>query len=714
MRRSASAAASRTTPARPQPQTEAARAVAHLLAGTGWDANDTGIRAALPNARAAYDGFDIADGLAALQIPLTRLHLPLSRLDAAEAPCLAVARDGGFLVIRGARPGKIEVVTDLDSGTTAWHRPPSGRFTLFIIAEPRDGNLAAQAEAAPPRIAELRANLAGLLFTSLAINLLGFATLLFVISVYDSEIPALSGETVLRLTIGLLIAVAAELAIRALRGRSMVQIAARLEYRLGLAFLNRLMIFPLDTQLRAGADQHLMRLRQFEGIRDALVGVLARVVLDVPFAFLFAALLFVLAPTVGWIALGAAAVHIGFSLAVAFALRDAETQATDDTTAYRAEVGEAVRMRDVVRHLGLMEARRARLMSAFMAMSDSTLDVQRRRRVAAATGQTLLTIGGIAAAFHATGLALREAITMGELIAIFVLVWRFLLPLQTLQAAAAQSLVMARSLQQAAEVLNLPGETYRYARPRTLTQIGPPVVFDQVVVRFPRTESAALFGVSLRIEPGEIVAVSGRAMAGKTVLLETLAGLHPLAAGRILVNGTDIRQIPVDDLRGGIAFAQQHPDFLFGTVAQNLRLAAPAATDADLWAALAELGLTETVERFPRGIDTRLTTEFLADLPAMVRQGLSLARMLLRDGPIFAVDQPTAGLDRARAGRVRQALQARRTRGTVIMATNDPADLQIATRFILLDHGRIVLSERGAAGMKKARALLRIDQSEAA
>lgn len=250
--------------------------------------------------------------------------------------------------------------------------------------------------------------------------------------------------------------------------------------------------------------------------------------------------------------------------------------------------------------------------------------------------------------------------------------------------------------------------------PRVLPKLGPPVVLEQVVVRFPDAEAPALAGVGFRIDEGEIVALSGRAMAGKSVLAEAILGLHPLAGGRILCKGTDIRQIPVDDLRRTLSVAHQKPEFLYGTIAQNLGFATPGVGEDAIWRAIEEAGVADLVRGLPEGLGTRLTAETLAELPGQLLQGLSLSRAFLRPGPVFIFDQPTAGLEPSRAECVRRAIAARRNACAVLWITNTRKDLENADRFLVLDRGRLILSERGRTGRDKAEKLLQMKELDVA
>ena len=645
-------------------------------------------------------------------IPCAVQEMRLAALTPRDCPCLAVRDDGAFLAIARVRDGLILPVGDTADDAAAWRTPPGGRFTVHVVTRP--SSRSPGPGGGQDVMADFRQSLPGLLLASFAINASGFATPLFVIAVYDTAIPSTEAGVIASLVLGIATVFLFELLVRSIRGSAVVSLAARLEYRLGLTLLKKLMALPVSTLVRSDADQHLVRLRQFEAVREVMVGPIARFILDVPFAVLFAAMLFALAPSVGIVVVATAVAHLLVFALFAPVLQGAKRSASEAEGAYRADVAEVVSRRQAIRHLGLCEYRRTRLSDKFDLATGESLRSAFLATCAATVGQTILALGGIVAAVTAFRMAIAGQVTMGALIALIIVVWRFLLPLQTLLTSGVQIMATMANLRRSKELLSLPEEDYRGARPRTMQRPRGTIVFEQVVVRFPRAESPALAGVSFRAEPGEIVSISGRAMAGKTVLSETLAGIHAPVAGRVLVDGVDIRHMPVDDLRMAFAVAPQRPEFLYGTIAQNLELALPGVDRAAMRTVLRDLGIDDLLTASRKGLDAQIDAEWLADTPLALQQLLSVARALLRPGPVFVFDQPTAGLDAETARRVRDAVCRCKDRGIVLLITNDPRDLEIADRCMVMDQGRVLLNERRQTGLRKVLAILRLDSEKAA
>ena len=186
-----------------------------------------------------------------------------------------------------------------------------------------------------------------------------------------------------------------------------------------------------------------------------------------------------------------------------------------------------------------------------------------------------------------------------------------------------------------------------------------------------------------RFAPGARIGVSGPSGVGKTRTLEALVGLRPAPAGRFQIAGAPLESEPLGWARPLFAYAPQDARLLTGTVAENLRLAAPEADDASLWDALSDAQLEARVRRLPQGLAT-----WLGDggevLSGGERRRLSLARAFLRPAPWLLLDEPTEGLDSATETQVVAALDRRlsRTGQGVVMVSHRPAPLALCTEIL--------------------------------
>ncbi|MFG2074461.1 thiol reductant ABC exporter subunit CydD [Nonomuraea maritima] len=217
----------------------------------------------------------------------------------------------------------------------------------------------------------------------------------------------------------------------------------------------------------------------------------------------------------------------------------------------------------------------------------------------------------------------------------------------------------------------------------------PELRLEHVTVRYPGRDEPALEDVSLTIAPGERVALVGESGGGKSTLLSLLLGFVRPSAGRVLVDGVDLRELDLAQWRARLAFVAQRPHLFAASVADNIRLGTPAASSEDVRraAAAADAGF---VADLPQGFDTVLG-ERGANLSAGQRQRVALARAFCRPGTsVLLLDEPTARLDgRSEAAVVAATERLARDRTAVVVA-HRPAMIHLADRVIRLHAGRVI------------------------
>ncbi|MBB5780093.1 thiol reductant ABC exporter subunit CydD [Nonomuraea jabiensis] len=220
-------------------------------------------------------------------------------------------------------------------------------------------------------------------------------------------------------------------------------------------------------------------------------------------------------------------------------------------------------------------------------------------------------------------------------------------------------------------------------------QAAPEIRLENVTVRYPGRDVAALEDVSLTIGPGERVALVGESGGGKSTLLHLVLGFVQPSQGRVLVDGTDLRELDLGSWRARLAFVAQRPHLFATSVAGNIRLGAPAASLEEVRRAAAAAH-ADFVEALPQGFDT-VVGERGANLSAGQRQRIALARAFCRPAAsVLLLDEPTARLDgRSEAAVVAATADLARGRTAVIVA-HRPAMIDLADRVIRVHEGRVV------------------------
>jgi subfamily B ATP-binding cassette protein MsbA len=215
------------------------------------------------------------------------------------------------------------------------------------------------------------------------------------------------------------------------------------------------------------------------------------------------------------------------------------------------------------------------------------------------------------------------------------------------------------------------------------------IVFDDVVLRYDARDQAALDGVSLRIEPGETVALVGSSGSGKTSLVNLLPRFFRPNAGRVTLDGHPLESIRLADLRAQLALVSQDVVLFGDTVTANIAYGAKGAPDLEKVRAAARAAhCLEFIEALPQGFDTHIG-ENGATLSGGQRQRLAIARALYKDAPILLLDEATSALDSESERMVQSALEALMRGRTTLVVAHRLSTIEHAHRIVVMDKGRI-------------------------
>lgn len=322
----------------------------------------------------------------------------------------------------------------------------------------------------------------------------------------------------------------------------------------------------------------------------------------------------------------------------------------------------------------------------------------RALRVAFLSALVLELVATLSVALVAVPIGLRlldGRITLATALLVFLLVPHAYLPLR---AAGAQFHSSAEGLAVLDEVFAVFDMEPVQERGRATTPAGAPgeLRLTGVVVHHPSSLHPALAGVDLVVRPGERVAIVGPSGAGKSTLLAVLLGFVRPTGGEVSVGGTALAELDRHAWLRQVAWVPQHPHLFHGTVAANIRLGDPSASDAEVWRAARRAEAHDFVVDLPAGYDT-LLGDGSTTLSAGQRQRIALARAFLRDAPVVLLDEPTARLDGRSEAAVAIAADRLLRGRTAIIVAHRPALVSVADRVVELVEGRVRGTPIGAA-----------------
>jgi ABC-type multidrug transport system fused ATPase/permease subunit len=217
----------------------------------------------------------------------------------------------------------------------------------------------------------------------------------------------------------------------------------------------------------------------------------------------------------------------------------------------------------------------------------------------------------------------------------------------------------------------------------------PEIKFNQVDFAYPSTSKNVINQLDLTIRPGETVAIVGMSGSGKSTLINLLLRFYDVNRGSVKINGTDIRDYSLEYLRNKIAVVFQESYLFYGSVAENLRMVKPDATDEEIVHAAKMANAHEFIMELPDGYDT-LVGERGATLSGGQRQRLSIARAILKNAPILVLDEATSSVDAASEKIIQETMENLMHQHTTIVIAHRLSTIQNVNRILVFDKGRLV------------------------
>ncbi|WP_408895572.1 ABC transporter ATP-binding protein [Nocardioides sp. R1-1] len=327
------------------------------------------------------------------------------------------------------------------------------------------------------------------------------------------------------------------------------------------------------------------------------------------------------------------------------------------------------------------------------------------------TALTLVSALAVAVVYGLGGvLALEGTLDAGDVVALSLLLTRLYAPLTALASARVEVMSALVSFERVFEVLDL--EPLIKDRPGAGSVPAGPVAVELDDVRFAypsadkvslasleavatldtRGGEEVLHGVSLRAEPGQVVALVGSSGAGKSTIAQLVSRLYDVDAGAVRLGGVDVRDLTADSIRATVGMVTQDGHLFHDTIRGNLLLARPEATEQELWDALGRARLAHLVGALPDGLDT-VVGERGYRLSGGERQRLTIARLLLKRPQVVILDEATASLDSTSEAAVQAALSEALAGRTALVIAHRLSTIRAADLIAVVEDGRIV--ERG-------------------
>jgi ATP-binding cassette subfamily B protein len=315
-------------------------------------------------------------------------------------------------------------------------------------------------------------------------------------------------------------------------------------------------------------------------------------------------------------------------------------------------------------------------------------------------------LGVTAVVWYGSHQVLAHQLTLGQLTTFYLYVLALINPLRLTGQVVAQSGRAVAAAQRIDQILATEPAIVDDVHPRRMPEGGGEIRFDQVSFSYdPAAGSEVLDGLDLVIRPGEALALVGGTGSGKTTVAKLLPRFYDVSGGRILLDGVDLRDLRVRDVRRAVSIVFEDTFLFTDTVRDNIAFADPEASDDEVERAARLAGAHEFIVDLEHGYNTVIGERGFS-LSGGQRQRLALARAIIADPRVLILDDATSAVDPTKEHEIRDALRQVMARRTTIVIAHRPATIALAERVVLLGEGRVV-AEGTHAGLLESSALYR-------
>ncbi|WP_062059319.1 type I secretion system permease/ATPase [Cellvibrio sp. OA-2007] len=526
------------------------------------------------------------------------------------------------------------------------------------------------------------------LLTALLINFFALVAPLFVMNVYDRVVPNHATDTLWVLSVGMLVAISADFALRMMRTWFVDLAASRIDVTLSASIMERVLGMKFSER-PASVGSFTAGLQSFESIRSFISSATILALVDLPFVLLFLIVVLLISwPLVFPIIVGVALVMI-YTAAVQHKMHLLAESSMQASAQRNATLVESLTGLDTVKTLGA-EGQMQAIWEKTTLLA-SRVGVKMRFLSGSVGTSTLWIQQAVSVVIIIVGVyqIIDGNLSQGGLIAAYMLSSRIMAPVGQTAGLLMQYHSAATALTALDAIMEKPVE-----RPADANWISRPrlqggIEFKKVSFKYPQDEREVLRDVAFNINPGEHVAILGRNGSGKTTIEKLITGLYEPAAGSVLLDGIDIRQLDPAELRRNMGYVAQDVNLFFGSLRDNIAMGALNATDDAIVEAVRLSGLMDFVNQHPMGLAMPVG-EHGQLLSGGQRQSVSIARALLSDPPILLMDEPTGSMDHTSEEEFKRNLAQFAAHKTLLVITHRTSLLELVNRIIVIDAGKIL------------------------
>lgn len=522
-------------------------------------------------------------------------------------------------------------------------------------------------------------------------NFLSLSTSLFTMTVYDRIIPNGAFESLIALSIGVIIALGFDFLIKGLRAKFIDVASKKADLEISRRLFSRILnLTPTEQRQKTGAMAGTVR--EFETLREFFNSSTLVILIDLPFVFFFIYVIYLIAGPLAYVPLAAVPLVIIVGLGVQPFLARITKGSVESGMNKQAVLVETLNGLETVNATGSGKLMRKRYEDALDNQADSGNKIRALSMFVINFAASVQQYAQVAAIFFGVYLIVDGQITQGALIGAVILGGRTMSPLSQLANTLSRvngALTAYRNLSK------LIGQNYN--KTSNLSPISRPslsgeIEFKNVSYTFDGAGSPTIDNLSFKIPACQKVALVGKMGSGKSTLARLVAGILTPTSGAILIDGIDVRQIDSADIRKNVGVMLQDSWLFSGTVRENIQMGFNEYDDEHILKICKVAGVDDFVGSHPKGYELEIRERGIG-LSGGQRQTINLARSLLHDPSILLLDEPTSSMDQGTEKKVVESLNHFGSKKTMMVVTHRNPILSIVDRVFVLENGKIITDQ---------------------
>ena len=623
-------------------------------------------------------------------------ELPLIAFDKEQNPLVLIERksDGSYVVIRDKKAKNSEIISQKDFENI---------FSGYIVSIRKLSEFELQQKRGHWFFGAFKSSrwlYAQVIIASVISNFLALTTSIFTMTVYDRIIPNSAVDSLIALSIGVVIALSFDFIIRTIRGRFIDKASKAADIEVSNTLFDRVLsLTPAEQSQKTGAMASIIK--EFETLREFFTSSTLVILVDLPFAFFFIYVISLIAGPMALVPLVAVPIVVVVGLLIQpFIAR--LTKATQQTGMNKQSVlVETLSGLETVNATGSGQLMKSRYIEALIGQSQSGGKSRNISQFLVNFSASVQQYAQVGAIFYGVFLIRDGLITQGALIAAVILGGRTLAPLAQLANALTRvngAMTAYKSLNALLKNFNNAGLNDNYVSRSKLTGS---IEFKNVSFSFPGAVEPTIKDLSIKITPGQKVAVVGKMGSGKSTLIKLISGLYEPTEGAVLIDGIDVRQLDKTDLQHNVGVMLQDSWLFSGTVKENIQLGLLEYDDDHILSLAKISGVDDFVASNPKGYDFEIKERGVG-LSGGQKQSINLARALLHDPKLLLLDEPTSSMDQGTEKKIVDNLQEYGKEKTMMIITHRNPILTMVDRVLVVENGKVVADNTpDQLGLKK-------------